>query len=126
MEWRMMEEGWPRAAEPCSGAPRQHGRVSDAREVIEVQPRHAGRREDGCKVSGALELVQGGPMEGCPQQWPSAALSTWWQENPKLKLGCAHFKAGWGRAARGLNDETMDALNQIEVNSPWLIMRVRL
>ena len=39
-------------------------------------------------------------------------------ENPKLKLGRARFKAGWGRAARGLNDEAVGALNRIEVNSP--------
>ena len=65
-------------------------------------------------------------MEGCPRQWPSTALSTRWQENPKLELGHARFKAGWGRAARGLNDEVVDALNRIEVNSIGLIARARL
>ena len=122
----MREEGWPRAAELCGDAPWRHSHVSDAGEVIKVRLRRTWRRGDVSEASGALRLVQGGPMEGYPRQWPSAALSTWWQENPKLKLGRARFKAGWGRAARGLNDETMDALNQIEVNSPWLIMRVRL
>ena len=45
---------------------------------------------------------------------------------PKLKLGRARFKARWGWAARGLNDEAMDALKWIEVNSPWLIVRAWL
>ena len=101
-------------------------RVSDAWEAIEVWPRRVGRRGDGSEVSGALELVRGGSMEGCPRQWLSVALSTRLWENPKLELGRAHFKAVWGQVARGLNDEAMDALNWIEVNSPWLIARVQL
>ena len=71
-------------------------RVSDAWEAIEVWPRRVGRRGDVSKASGALELYRGGPMEGCPRQWPSTALSTRRRENAKLELGCARFKAGWG------------------------------
>ena len=42
MEWSMMEEGWPRAAELDSDAPRWHGRISDAEEAVEVRLRHVG------------------------------------------------------------------------------------
>ena len=40
--------------------------------------------------------------------------------------GKPQIEARWGQAARGLNDETVDALNRIEVNSPWLIAMARL
>ena len=33
----MVEEVWPRVAEPCSGVPRWHGRVSDDGEAVAVQ-----------------------------------------------------------------------------------------
>ena len=32
-------------------------------------------------------------------------------ETPKLELGRARFKAGWGQAARGRDGEAMDAMN---------------
>ena len=35
--WRMAEEGWPHAVEPCGGAPRWCGRVSGDGEVVAVQ-----------------------------------------------------------------------------------------
>ena len=31
--------------------------------------------------------------------------------NSKLELGCARFKAGWGRAVRGHDGKDVDALN---------------
>ena len=52
------------------------------------------------------------------QAWP------YWHgsgEDSKLELGCARFKARWGRATRGLDDGTVDALNWIEVISRQLI-----
>ena len=84
----MMEEGWPHVAEPCSGAPWQHGRVSDTGEAIEVWPRRIGRRPNGSEAGGALELVRSGPMEGCPRQWLSTALSTQIYHAPKIKITC--------------------------------------
>ena len=32
-------------------------------------------------------------------------------ETPKLELGHARFKAGWGRAVRGRDGEAMDVMN---------------
>ena len=55
-------EGWPCAAEPCGGAPRQHGRVSDDGEVVDVRLRRAGRRGIRGESSGATNLARGGQM----------------------------------------------------------------
>ena len=38
----MVEEGWPRVAEPCGSPPRWHGRVSDDGKEVAVQLRHVG------------------------------------------------------------------------------------
>ena len=57
-----MVEGWPCVAEPCDGAPRRHGHVSDDGEVVEVQLRRAGRRGVRGESSGAANLAQGGQM----------------------------------------------------------------
>jgi len=36
------EKGWPRAAEPCGGAPRRRGRVSDDEDAVAIRLRLIG------------------------------------------------------------------------------------
>ena len=58
--WRMMEEGWPRAVEPCGGAPRWHGRISDNGKAIAVPLMCAWWRGRRGEAGGASELAQEG------------------------------------------------------------------
>ena len=51
----------------------------------------------------------------------SVALMAHDGEVANLRLGQAQLKAGWGQAARWLNGEVVDELNQVEVISLWWI-----
>jgi len=107
----MAEEGWPRAAELCGGAPRWHGRINGDGEAVAVPLACARWRVRQGKASSAGELVQGGGRRAaigtCRSRpyWPGGG------ESSKLKLGSACFMAGWGWAARELTGGAIDGRN---------------
>ena len=72
LERRTTVEGWPRASEPCGGAPLRHGCVSDDGETVEVRLRRAGRRGVRGESRGATNLARGGQM--------GATLSDGWTQ----------------------------------------------
>ena len=111
----MMEEGWPRAAEPCGGAPRWHGRVSDEGEAVAFQLRRARWRGSQGDASDVGELAREGRLESCPHPRPNVALSA--RRREKRQIGAWQcLLHGWvGSGSGGHDGEALDALNRMEV-----------
>ena len=103
--------GWPRAAEPCGGAPRWCGRVSSDGEALAVPLACASGEGGKAKLVVQVNWLGRDGRRAALIHGRTRPYQHGGGKSAKLELGSAFFMAGWGRAARELDGEAMDVLN---------------